>query len=91
MGLIGTKKVTYVWIILSAITILSWWLGTEHTGRALHSNVVITIAVLAMGLFKVRLIIRNFMEVRTAPPWLRHGTDAWLVALGATLLAIYLA
>ncbi|HTM84429.1 MAG TPA: prokaryotic cytochrome C oxidase subunit IV family protein, partial [Mycobacterium sp.] len=37
-----------------------------------------------------RLIIRNFMEVRSAPVWLRRATDAWLVVLWTTVLVIYL-
>jgi hypothetical protein len=36
------------------------------------------------------LIIRHFMEVRTAPRWLRLSTDGWLVALWGAVLVIYL-
>jgi hypothetical protein len=43
-----------------------------------------------MALIKARFIIRYFMEVRTAPSWLRMATDAWLVVLWGAVLAIYL-
>jgi hypothetical protein len=43
-----------------------------------------------MAFIKARLIIGYFMEVRTAPAWLRVSTDAWLVVLWGALLAIYL-
>ena len=43
-----------------------------------------------LGFIKGRMIIRYFMEVRTAPRWLKVTTDAWLVVLWATILAIYL-
>jgi len=36
------------------------------------------------------MIIRYFMEVRTAPRWLTLFTDAWLTVLWAGILAIYL-
>ena len=52
--------------------------------------VALTIAVLAMAFIKARLIIGYFMEVRTAPSWLRAATDAWLVVLWGAVLAIYL-
>lgn len=84
-------RLTYVWVILSAISILSWWLGrtARHDGH-LVSSTTVTICVLAIGLFKCRLIMQNFMEVRTAPTWLRLFTDVWLVAFWGTVLAIYL-
>jgi hypothetical protein len=53
--------------------------------------VPITVGVLAIGLVKARLIIRHFMEVRTAPMWLRRFTDVWLIVLWGTILTIYLA
>jgi hypothetical protein len=43
-----------------------------------------------MALIKARLIIQYFMEVRTAPRWLRIATDGWLVVLFGGVLAIYL-
>ncbi len=36
------------------------------------------------------MIIRYFMEVRTAPRWLKLFTDVWLTVLWAGILAIYL-
>jgi hypothetical protein len=84
------RTTTYVWVILSAITVLSWWLGHPRTGHAFDPSLPITIAVLAIGLIKARLIIRYFMEVRTAPLWLRISTDVWLVVLWGAILAIYL-
>ena len=70
---------TNAWIILSAITILSWWLAPGHTrGAAAAASVPITVAVILLGFIKGRMIIRYFMEVRTAPRWLKLFTDAWL-------------
>ncbi|TCJ88059.1 cytochrome C oxidase subunit IV family protein [Nocardia alba] len=80
----------YVWLVLAASTIVSWQLVPGHTQvtTSLGDELVCTIVVIAA--IKCRLIIRYFMEVRTAPPWLRVATDVWLIVLWASLLGIYL-
>ena len=86
----AARTTTYAWIILSAITILSWWLAPGHArGAAAAASVPITAAVILLGFIKGRMIIRYFMEVRTAPRWLKLFT-AWLTAVWAGILAIYL-
>jgi Prokaryotic Cytochrome C oxidase subunit IV len=58
---------TYAWIILSANTILSWWPAPSHArGAGAVASAPIT-AVILLGFIKGRMIIRYFMEVRTAP------------------------
>lgn len=79
-----------VWVILSVLTLLSWWLGHGRAGEAPSASVPITIGVLVMGLVKTRLIMRYFLEVRTTPRWFRLVTDGWLIALWAAVLAVYL-
>ncbi len=87
----ATRATTYAWIILSAITILSWWLAPGHGhGQAAGPSVPITLVVILLAFVKGRMVIRYFMEVRTAPRWLKLATDGWLVALWAGVLAIYL-
>jgi hypothetical protein len=90
MAMTAANRVTYVWVILSVITLVSWWLGPGHAHGAPGPSVPITVAVLALGLVKSRLIIRHFMEVRTAPRWLRIATDVWLIVFWGAVLGIYL-
>jgi hypothetical protein len=81
---------TYAWIILSANTILSWWPAPSHArGAGAVASAPIT-AVILLGFIKGRMIIRYFMEVRTAPRWLKLFTAAWLTAVWVGILAIYL-
>ena len=62
-----------------------------HTrGAAAVASAPITVALILLGFIKGRMIIRYFMEVRTAPRWLKLFTDAWLTAVWAGILAIYL-
>ena len=84
-------RLTYILLILCACTILSWWLGGPERDRGhVAADTLITICVMAIGLFKAWLIIRQFMEVRTAPRWLRVFTDVWLVAFWGAVLGLYL-
>jgi hypothetical protein len=87
----AARTTTCAWIILSAITIVSWWLAPGHGhGASATASVPITVAVVLLGFIKGRMIIRYFMEVRTAPRWLKVATDAWLTVLWAGVLGIYL-
>ncbi|MGV0811568.1 cytochrome C oxidase subunit IV family protein [Mycolicibacterium boenickei] len=84
------RAVTQTWLLLTAITVGSWWLAPAQYSDALRASVPITALVLALTLVKSRLIIRQFMEVRTAPRWLKLATDGWLVVLFGSIFAIYL-
>jgi hypothetical protein len=87
---VAKNRLTVVWIVLAALTVVSWVLAPGHASGSVGPSVPITVAVLVMALIKSRLIIREFMEVRTAPAWLRAGTDAWLVVMFGAVLVIYL-
>jgi hypothetical protein len=67
----AARTITCAWIVLSAITIRSWRLAAGHArGAAAVASAPITVAVILLGFIKGRMIIRCFMEVRTAPRWL---------------------
>jgi hypothetical protein len=74
-----------VWLVLSAITLFSWWLGSEHAG----TNAVVTYAALLVVAVKVRIIVVEFMEARRASKKLQLAMDAWLFLLLTALAAIY--
>jgi hypothetical protein len=84
------NRLTVVWLVLAGQTVVSWALAPAHSTGAVGPSVPITVVVLAMALIKSRLIIREFMEVRTAPAWLRASTEAWLVVMFGAVLGIYL-
>ncbi len=88
---IARDPVDFVWIALSAVTAVSWALGAATDGSHLVTSVPTTLGVLAIALLKARGIIRYFMEVQTAPTWLRRFTDLWMVALWGSILTLYLA
>jgi hypothetical protein len=77
----AARTTTYAWIILSAITILSWWPAPGHTrGAAAVASAPITVALILLGFIKGRMIIGYFMEVRTAP---RRGGSSYSPTRGS--------
>jgi hypothetical protein len=85
------KRPVVVWLALSAITIMQLWVGESDGQAALMRNSAIAVSAVGIALVKVRIIIREFMEVRHAPVLLGRLTDLWVVLTGAVLLGGYLA
>jgi hypothetical protein len=83
------KRLLVVWLALSAITIASLSVRALDGQDALSANAVITFSVIAVALIKVRIIFREFMEVRHAPVLLCRLTDIWLLIAAVTLLGTY--
>lgn len=79
-----------VWLGLSAITLASVWLGSS-AGGALSADAAVTTGAIAIALVKTRIIFREFMEVRHAPPLLGRLTDLWLVLTAVSVLGTYFA
>ncbi|CAJ1498205.1 cytochrome C oxidase subunit IV family protein [[Mycobacterium] burgundiense] len=84
------RTINLAWIALCLITIGSWWLAPAHFKNTVDPSVPITALVLLLTFIKSRLVMRYFMEVRTAPQWLRRSCDAWLVLLHLSVFVIYL-
>lgn len=85
---ISHRTLIYVWAFLVAITIASWWLG-RGTDAPFHIDWTITLGVLLVAAVKVRLVIQYFMEVRSAPSWLKWTCDGWLALLFVALFGFY--
>jgi hypothetical protein len=83
------KRLMVVWLALSAITIAQLGLGSLDGQDVLRPNAAITSSAIVIALVKVRIIIREFMEVRHAPLLLCRLTDLWVVLTGVSLLGCY--
>lgn len=84
----SNKRLMIVWLILSALTLAYLWID-HSAGGLLKSSAAVTSSVIVIALVKVRIIFREFMEVRDAPVLLCRLTDAWVVLIGAALLGCY--
>lgn len=79
------------WFVLTALTLIYLWLdhSAEHD-RSVRPSTPVAVAAIVIALVKVRLIFRQFMEVRQAPTWLGRLTDAWILIVAISLLGSYL-
>jgi hypothetical protein len=86
------KRLFVVWLILVAISLAYLWIdhAASHEGIPTASTVV-TVGAICLALLKVRIIMREFMEVRSAPCFLLRITDFWVVLMGVAMLGVYLA
>lgn len=79
---------TRVWIVLVTLTLVSWTLGASHGLGGGHA--VAAIVILAVAVFKIRLIGMYFMELRDAPWALRGLFEGYCVILFVLLTGSYL-
>jgi hypothetical protein len=82
------KRLLVVWLVLASLTLGYLWID-HTTDGALKSSAVVTVSVIVIALIKVRIIFREFMEVRNAPVLLCRLTDAWVVVMAVAMLSCY--
>ncbi|CDP86191.1 MULTISPECIES: cytochrome C oxidase subunit IV family protein [Mycolicibacterium] len=83
-------RLLVVWAILTGMTLVYVWLdeAVDQNGT-LKASTVVTVSAIIIALIKVRIIFREFMEVRHAPALLCRLTDGWVVLIGVCLLGSY--
>lgn len=81
------SPLTAVWLLLTLVTFVSWWLGAGGEGDRVDLS--ITAAVVAIALVKAHFVFWHFMDVRSGPRWLRWSCDGWLAFVGLMVLALY--
>jgi Prokaryotic Cytochrome C oxidase subunit IV len=84
------KRLMIVWLVLSLMTFAYIWLDDRADDDGiLRASTIVTVSAIVIALVKVRIIFREFMEVRHAPVLLRRLTDAWVVLVAVCLLGSY--
>jgi len=83
------KRLAAVCLLLTGVTLLSWWIGNSHGHHAFVLNAGITCSVILIAALKVRVIAREFMELNHAPLRMQRVADAMLAFLISTLLTLY--
>lgn len=81
------RRYVLVWAALVVATAVSVLISEDEFGSLTLTAGV----VLAAAFLKVRLIAVHFMEVRTAPLWLRAFFEAYVSIVLATLFVLYVA
>jgi Prokaryotic Cytochrome C oxidase subunit IV len=82
------RRLLVVWLVLASFTLGYLWID-RSVGGSLRANAVVTSSVIVIALIKVRIIFREFMEVRHAPVLLRRLTDVWVFVIAAGLFGSY--
>jgi hypothetical protein len=85
LRVIRSQRITLAWLALLAATLISWGFG--H-GRGLEAPAA-GIAVIVIAFVKIRYVILDFMELRTAPPGMRVAVEAWCIVVCTTLVLLY--
>ncbi|WP_101946335.1 cytochrome C oxidase subunit IV family protein [Mycobacterium sp. 3519A] len=84
------KRLAVVWLVLTVMTLAYVWLDrSADDDGMLKASTVVTVSAIVIALVKVRIIFREFMEVRHAPVLLRRLTDGWVVLMAVCLLGSY--
>jgi Prokaryotic Cytochrome C oxidase subunit IV len=84
------QRLFVVWLVLSSVTLAYIWIDhSADDDGMLRPSTVVTSSVIVIALIKVRIIFREFMEVRQAPALLCRLTDAWVVIMAVSLLGSY--
>jgi hypothetical protein len=78
------RRITAVWLVLVAATLLSW--ESANAGRAYR---LAATAVLVIAFIKVRFVGLEFMELRNAPLPLRAIFEIWVALACLALLTLY--
>ena len=79
-------------MILVTISLGYLWIDHVATHRGIPTaSTVVTVFAICFALIKVRIIMREFMEVRGAPQLLCRLTDFWVVLMGVAMLGVYFA
>ena len=85
------RRLAVAWVIVVAITLVYVMIDRSADGEhALAASTAASIGAIVLALVKLRIIMREFMDVRHAPKVLRTLTDALLVVMGLSLLGTYL-
>ena len=88
MRSVVTTNASLIWVLLCALTIVSWALGTNHGVGAGH-HLQASLVIFAVAVFKVRLVGLYFMELKMAPTVLRGLFEGYCLGLFGLLTAMF--
>jgi hypothetical protein len=91
VNLSAERRLAVAWLVTVGITLIYLLVDQvvdEH--GVLRSSVAVSVAAIVLALVKLRIILREFMDVRHAPKVLRVLTDALAIVMAVFLLGTYL-
>lgn len=83
-GHVSSKAALAIWLVLIVASLGTTWIG-DHQDAFVTWGVLTVILVSAI---KARLVIRNYMDVKSASWVLKAAYDAWLALTTAGILFV---
>jgi len=85
------RRLSVAWVVVVTIMIIYLVIdGSVDDSDVMRASTVASVAAIGLALIKVRIVMREFMDVRHAPRILRTVTDALVLTMGVLLLGTYL-
>ena len=91
MNLSAERRLLVALVVVVAVTLVYLVIddATDDHG-VMRASTVASLAAIGLALAKLRIIVREFMDVRHAPRILQTVTDALVLTMGVFLLGTYL-
>ena len=90
MNLSAERRLTVAWVVVVAVTLIYLVIDdSTDDHEAVHASTVASLVAIGLALVKLRIIVREFMDVRHAPRVLRRLTDALVATMGVFLVGTY--
>jgi hypothetical protein len=90
VNLSDNKRLLGAWIVVVAITVIYLAIDdAAHRSGVRVASTTVTVVAIGLALVKFRIIMREFMDVRHAPPLLRGLTDVVGAVIAMALLGAY--
>lgn len=84
------RRLFAAWIVLTGITLIYALIDHSADDHGVPTaSAFVTVSAIVLALIKVRIIMREFMDVRHAPQLLRRLTDLLVVVMAVCLLGMY--
>ena len=80
-------SLTRVWLILLAVTGVTYWIG--EGGLADQSSMVPVLVIFGLAFVKGLLVCLDFLELRHAPTLWRWVVIGWLIAVLSLIVLAY--
>ena len=91
MNLSAERRLSVAWVVVVTITLIYLVIdGSVDDSDVMRASTVASVAAIGLALVKVRIVMRELMDVRHAPRILRTVTDALVLTMGVFLLGTYL-
>jgi hypothetical protein len=85
------KRLIVAWLVVVVITLIYVGIdGSADDRGVLVASTSATVAAIVLALVKLRIIMREFMDVRHAPRLLRTMTDVLIAVMAVALFGTYL-